>query len=362
MRHLFDFGISQEDPLTELDLLDIRDSDHLLCIASGGEVPLSIFSLRPGVKITAVDISPAQLQLCRLKLQAAIALPFPMNGLFLGYGALDAGTRRNLYFDRIRPGLSKEDHEFWSANLRAIEKGVVHFGRFEGYIRKLRVMAGLIIGKKNSRGLLNCKEPKEQEIFFDTHIAPRRAVQYLFRIAFHPAVYKNRGLNSQGLIHARTNTGDIFFRKFRSFCTATPAGNNYFLHYFLTGSCQSLEAFPEYLREANRKNLAAGKEQIIFKQASLQVELAANPEGHFNKIHLSNIGDWMSREDFQNLLEVICKKCTDQTIICNRFLQKNHLDAEQICNNRFSVSPVSRENADRFPFYSILLIRGHGKD
>lgn len=360
MHHLYDFGISQEDPLTELAVLDIRNNDHLLCIASGGEVPLSILCLQPGVKITAVDVSNTQLVLCRLKMQAAGLLPFPLNGQFLGYALLSPKTRREIYFDTLHASLEKEDREFWIQHLAAIETGVVNNGRFEGYIKKLRKIAAVLIGKNNIRELLACPGTGEQQLVFDKKIASRNALRYLFRMAFHPAVYKNRGLSAKGLMHAQANTGQVFFNKFRNFCTATPVTKNYFLHYFLTGDCAAEEAFPEYLQARSRSALVANKERLCFKLSSLQDELAANPAGTFSKIHLSNIGDWMSKEEFNALLGMVCASGNEETRLCYRFLQKNHIDTDQICNNRFAVTAVDCVRTDRFPFYTILSIQGHG--
>lgn len=57
MAILFDFGISQEDPLTEQLVLDVKPTDQILSVASGGEVPLSLLSLNENITISAVDIS-----------------------------------------------------------------------------------------------------------------------------------------------------------------------------------------------------------------------------------------------------------------------------------------------------------------
>lgn len=360
MRHLYDFGISQEDPLIEFHLLEIRQSDHVLCVASAGEVALSLLCLQPGVKITAVDISVTQIALCRLKLQAAIALPFPLNGRFLGYAHLESNTRREIYFDTIHPYLIIEDQKFWLEHLSAIENGVVNLGRFEGYIKRLRKILFIIIGKKNLLQLIACSETAEQQSIFDKQIAGRKAVKYLFRIAFHPAIYKNRGLSSQGLMHARANTGELFLNKFRNFCTATPAKKNYFLQYFLMGECTSSEAFPEYLQEESRRILVANRHNLIFRQSTLQEELAAHPSGIFNKIHLSNIGDWMSKQEFCLFIELLQNTCTNGIKLCYRYLQKNHFEDGHLNNDRFDITPVNIEMTDRFPFYNVLSIKGHG--
>jgi S-adenosylmethionine-diacylglycerol 3-amino-3-carboxypropyl transferase len=358
MQPLYDFGISQEDPLTELQILQIGESDHVLSVASGGEVPLTISSLVPGVKITAVDISNNELVLCRLKWTAAVHLPFPLNGKFLGFARLHAQDRRRIYLNEIEKHLNKEDSDFWSNNLKAIENGVVNCGRFEKYIKWMRRIASLLIGKKNIRALIECDNVEEQAFIFDNKITPRRTIRYFFRLAFHPAIYKNRGLNSTALIHAKKNTGEVFFQKFRSFCTATPSKQNYFLQYFLTGDCQP-GCFPEYLHENNRKALAENKEQLFFKHTSIEKELEISCKGSFTKIHLSNIGDWMKEEEFGNVAQTLSHRSNSQTLACYRFLQKNHFEHSEQSSLHLEIHHYDCEFTDRFPFYSFLLIKPH---
>lgn len=359
MRHLFDFGISQEDPFTEYNVLNIQPGDHVLCIAGGGEMPLSLAGLQPGIRITAVDISTTQLFLARLKLQAAVLLPVPLNGQFLGYARMGKKQRRDIYFDTIRPSLSREDLDFWDQHLEAVERGVINSGRFEKYIKKPRFLAALIMGNKNISRLLECRTIAEQESVFDKYIAKRKSLKLLFKIAFHPAVYKNRGLHAQALIHAKTKTGELFFNKFRSFCTATLTSRNYFFQYFLKGNCLFNESLPEYLQDEYRSAIANAPKNITWKHGSLQDELDAQPPGTFQKIHLSNIGDWMSEEDFDLLLKLLQKKCCKNEMVCYRYLQKNHLAHKDMSGNGFVITELDAEKTDRFPFYSLLSIIHH---
>lgn len=360
MQPLFDFGISQEDPLTELEILAPREQDNLLCIASGGEVPLTILCLRPGIHITAVDISKSQLMLCELKRQSAIQLPFPLNGQFLGYAALPRNDRHQLFTEQIRSHLPADHQEFWLDNYEAILNGVVNNGRFEQYIGRIRGIARLLIGKKNIDDLLGSGNTEEQTRIFDKHIATRITLKYLFRIAFHPAIYKNRGLDSKALIHAHANLGEQYFNRFRNFCTATPANKNYFLHYFLRGSCNDPQAFPEYLQENNVPNLITYQQHLSFRQSSLQTELNLHPPSTFTRIHLSNIGDWMSTGEFDNLMKILQRTCREDTRLCYRFLQKNHLEKTPPDGSHFNIQEVNCEKQDRFPFYSILSMNAYG--
>lgn len=357
MAILFDFGISQEDAFTEQLVLDIKPSDRILSVASGGEIPLSLISLNDNIRICAVDLSENQIRLCRLKLMAAIHLDFPLNGQFLGYADMKGKIRSKFYQKYIRPHLPETDKYFWDQNLQHIENGIVNAGRFEQYIRKMRLVVNLFIGKHNLNQLINSKTIEEQKTIFNEKIATRKSLQLLFKIAFHPAIYKNRGLQEQALIHAKKTTGERFYDKFEDFCTSGLVAKNYFLQYFLSGNCVTNQSFPPYLQPANKNRLTNSLNSIEFETTSLQDALNDKEKGYYNKIHLSNLGDWMSEEDFTLLLEQLKEKCNPGTRICYRYLQKNHFQKSEMPN--FSINKdlsALAQKQDRFPFYGILAI------
>jgi len=355
MAFLFDFGVSQEDPLSEQLVLELKPGDRVLSVASGGEVPLSLICLTDNLHVTAVDISKAQICLCRMKLIAALSLGFPENGQFLGFDHMKPERRIEIYRDLICQHLTEEEILFWEVNLPFVGQGVINAGRFEQYIAKMRFFSNLLIGKRNLQRLIDCQEIEDQREIFEKSIASRKSLQLLFRVAFHPAVYKKRGLQEKALRHAGKSTGERFYRKFESFCIANLASQNYFLQYFLTGRCQTPGAFPHYLQPQNRQRLKNFSEQLQFETISFERKLREEKSNVFNKIHLSNLGDWMSEEEFSDLKGLLQEKCSHGTILCSRYLQKNQFAspgfAPFIFDERCS---EMAQNNDRFPFYTIF--------
>jgi len=357
MKPLFDFGLSQEDPLTEQTLLDLQPHHRVLSVASGGEVPLTLLCLNEQIHITAVDLMPSQIMLCRLKLFAALYVNFPLNGRFLGYAPMKGAERRDLFNRQIKPHLAAEEQAFWEQHLPYIERGVVGLGRFERYIGKMRLVARLFIGDRNLKALIACKTTIEQQSVFSNNIATRKSLRWLFRMAFHPRIYKNRGLQQQALINARTDTGQRFYRRFELFCTGTPASTNYFLQYFLTGKCNTPESFPEYLQPRYKDRLLTNYPNLEFRHSSFQDALREKGPAYFNRIHFSNLGDWMDSSEFSVTMQLLTTHCLPGTKIVYRYLQKDHL-----FNNDFKGITVDKsvadaaQNHDRFPFYTTYLL------
>jgi len=357
MGFLFDFGLSQEDPLTEQSALDLQSTDRLLSLASGGDVALSLLSLNETIHIKAVDISEKQIKLCRLKLAAAVHIDFPLNGGFLGFAIMDPVKRKALYQHAIRPNLPEDDVAFWNRNMQFIEGGIINAGRFEQYIRKMRIVVDLFMGRKNLQRLISCRSRDEQSEIFEKYIALRKSLQILFKIAFHPSIYRKRGLQEQALIHAGKSTGERFYSRFRDFCTASLASENYFLQYFLTGTCITTESFPHYLQPQNKGRLLKNQENFELETSSLQEALCANGKGFYTKIHLSNLGDWLTEEQFQEFMVLMKSFCDPGTKICYRYLQKNHFSGSRTKGFLIDTETSARVQAmDRFPFYGILVV------
>jgi S-adenosylmethionine:diacylglycerol 3-amino-3-carboxypropyl transferase len=177
----------------------------------------------------------------------------------------------------------------------------------------------------------------------------------LFKIAFHPKIYKNRGLSEQALIHASEDTGQRFFRRFNEFCTAGKATENYFLQYFLTGKCITDDSFPDYLKPCNKDRLMANQDSIEFRHIGFAEFMKSEDKLQYNKIHFSNLGDWMNLADFNRCMESVKSKCMPGTRICYRYLQKDHCELGNPKGFDIVRSGLNT-NPDRFPFYTTYLI------
>ncbi len=357
MAALFNFGISQEDPLTEHRVLEIKPGDRVLSLASGGEVPLTLISLTEHIKVTAVDVSEAQIRLCRLKIAAATHMDYPENGGFLGYAPMNETNRYRWFDSRLRWDLTVDDRLYWDNHQKEIRKGIINLGRVEQHITRYRTFAKSFIGKKNLQRLLECSSTDEQKVIFNQKIAKRKSIQALFKFAFQPVLYKQCALDNQAMVHTNRLTGAHLYDKFEEFCTYNPAARNYFLHYFLLGGCININAFPDYLKPENKACLLSNLDNLELKQLSFKEALMEKEKGYFNKIHLSNLGDYSTEEQFSELVQTLADKCQEGTRICARHLLRNYFNDQAA--NGFSIdkaASIQAEYRDRFPFYNILSI------
>jgi len=356
MDFLFNYGMSQEDAITESKALNLTGGDLLLCIASAGEIPLNIAALH-NVKIIATDVSSNQIRLCRIKQIAALNVDPLIAASFLGYMSMEERKREEIFRDKIAVSLSLEDREFWIKNLDAIKGGVINNGRFERYMLKIAGLGRFIAGGKNLYSLFECNSIEEQKEIFDKKINGM-LVRGLFRTAFHPWIYKNRGIDPAGLTHSGArNIGEFFFKRFRNFCCNTLSRENYFLQFTFFNRILFREALPEFLQPEFHGILKNNITNIEYMETSVEKILEAEDCGKFNKIHISNIGDWMSKEAMADMFRLIRDKTMPGARIIMRYIHMNHkipgFVPELVADYDMGEDLVL---LDRYPFYSIVPI------
>jgi len=356
MSHIFDFGISQDDASIEKQALDIKDGDNLLCISSAGEVPLNLLALN-NIKVKAVDISVNQNHLVKLKLNAVRSLEPLEAAKFIGFMDTTPEHRNQLY-KKVSELLNEEEKLFWNLKPSVIERGPIRAARFEKYIKKFNGIALMVIGKKNMLRLFELDSIEEQKEFFDDKINSF-FLKKIFQIVFHPKLYKNRGIASEGLIYnEEKNISEFFFNKFRDFCCATQARKNYYLQFTFFNRIIFPECLPDYLSEKGMNRIIKNIYNFNIETVSYTEALENCKEGEFNKFHLSNIGDWMGTDDFSELLKLIDLKSAVKGKINSRFIYHKHCIPKELKEHFTFEEALGRalSKHDKYPFYGLAPI------
>lgn len=169
-------------------------------------------------------------------------------------------------------------------------------------------------------------------------------------------------MESSGLQHSgQRDIAHFFYDRFRNFCTATLARHNYYLQFTFFGKILFSEALPEYLQEEGVRRIR-NSIQLHFYQKSFTDMLMERPANYYNKLALSNIGDWMSVQQYQDLLELIAKKTSDGTRVLSRYIHLNHILPNHLQPYFDKTNHMLQlESQCRYPFYSLQqLIRSTG--
>lgn len=356
-KYLYDFGVSQDDPQSELRALQLIPGDRVLCIASAGEVPLELLvNSDPSIVVDAVDIAPSQLMLSNLKLRAALTLETDEVARFLGYLPSDKQSREN-WFQQIKGELPEQEVHFWQNNAEIFEDGPIHLGRYETYIALFAPLGRMLLGGKHKiRKMFECKTIQEQKTYFDTELRSR-LLKNLFKVMFDRRLYKNKGVSEQGLMHmGKQNLGITFYNKFRDFCTRTPVRENWILQFVLFNQVLHEDALPSYLLANGRKRLRDEYDRLNFIKQSYTEILQNTEAGTYNKFALSNVSDWLSDGEFAELMDLIINKSGTNArgliryIHSPGYITEEQLDAIEL-KNEWGTELLEQ---DRFPFYNLI--------
>ena len=355
MTHLYNFGISQEDERTEAAALDLQPTDRVLCVASAGDMPLSLLALGAG-EVHAVDVDPHQLELTRLKLAAVCALPRQDAARFLGFRPAPAGQRL-AWLDVVTAALAPASAAFWRTHRAEVAAGAIWAGRFERYVRRLAPLLLALVGPGRVRAFFDAATLDQQRRRFDASFG-RRRVRALFKLAFHPAVFRRRGMDPRSLSHrdAARSLGDQYFDQLRQMGTATPAADNPLFQLMLLGHTLGADVVPAYLSAPGAARVRARCAHVHLHQADLADWLEAAPPDAFDKVHLSNVPDWLDAAAFARVLRLVCARARRPARVVWRFI---HVD-RPVPDDLRGVLTVDAEAGrrlaaqDRFPFYGVV--------
>jgi S-adenosylmethionine-diacylglycerol 3-amino-3-carboxypropyl transferase len=354
MKHLFNFGISQDDAETEKAALEIKDGDRVICLASAGEVPLNLLAAND-ISIDAVDVSQEQICLSKLKLAAAIHLDQLEAARLIGYMPCTK-MERKAYFERIALFLDPKDQTFWSEHPEIFSQGPVHRARFEKYLAKFNKIVVLLMGRKRLLQFCELDDVISQQEVFDKQLRTGM-IRLIFKIAFHPRIYKNRGMDAEGLKHSGTrNITEFFFSRFRYFFIATSARKNFHLHLTLFNKVLFKEALPLFLQDNAKFVLTKRSNKLTFYNISIEKHIEKSEGNQYNKFALSNIGDWLSVAAFNELIRTILSRSNDGAKIFLRYIHYPQALPEEF-SERITIEQErgkSLETKDRYPFYNLV--------
>lgn len=135
-----------EDNLVEHQCLHEGLYESLFCIAGSAERLIALLD-KPTLKnVFVIDLNSDALYLSELKIKA---LQFFSVEEYLKFGGVQdvPAYERLKMFDRIAPNLSDDCLHFWRENQAAIKAGILHTGHFERFLKKIRPLLMLWLGK-----------------------------------------------------------------------------------------------------------------------------------------------------------------------------------------------------------------------
>ena len=277
------FSQVREDPRLDLAVLRrVRSPADVVMIASGGDTAVCL-AREPLRSLTLVDMNPAQLALCRLKLHLA-GTASPTRSLeLLGHRETDAGERK-AELKRLCDDLELPDNVFGPAEVVAAH-GPDRVGRYEVLFASLH--EALKVGWEPIQAMLQMPLPQHNGSngsqlgsVLDEALERVMGLPNLVALFGHEATQ-----NPRQSFHRH------FAERVRCGVTAHPPSENPFLWQMLAGS------FPPGMRYDWFESEAPLQAAPHFVHGRMSDTLAVMPEESADFVHLSNILDWLSEAE-----------------------------------------------------------------
>lgn len=292
-----------EDPLIDMEAMELGPDSDIVTIASGGCNMLSYLTAGPR-SLHAVDLNTAHVALGRLKLAAVHHLPDHES--FHRFFAR-SGQRANIaaYQRHVRPHLDDTTARYWEGRdrigrkrINAFARNVYTRGLLGQFISAAHVIARLY--RIDPRELLEARTLEEQRAIFDRRLAPlfdRKFVRWLtgqpaslFGLGIPPAQY-------EALCAGEADgMADVLRHRLEKLACDFSVRDNYFAQqaFGRRYADDPGAALPPYLEARHYGALVAHADRAAIHHANYVDFLRRHAPGSFDRYVLLDAQDWMS--------------------------------------------------------------------
>jgi len=303
-----------EDPVVDMEALQIAPHHRLITIASGGCNAVSYLTADPA-EIIAVDLNTAHIALNRLKIAAARHLP-DYETFLTFFGAADETANVTAYERHIRPRLDEDTRAYWSSRDLSGRRRIGRFAR--GFYRTGLLgrfvsaghMAARLYGR-DPRRMMRARSIEEQRAIYTRELQPlfkKRLVRAildqrssLFGLGIPPAQY-------DALAGGRPMHEVVEERLARLAC-----GFDLEVNYFAWQAFGRRYAtdgtgpLPPYLQRHHYEAVRDRAYRIQIRNISFTDQLRALPAAHLDRYVLLDAQDWMTDLDLADLWREITR-------------------------------------------------------
>lgn len=292
-----------EDPIVDMDALEIRPDSDIITIASGGCNMLSYLTAKPN-SITAVDLNTAHVALGRLKLTAAQYLPD--HAAFHRFFA-QAGRKENVaaYRTYVAPHLDEVTRRYWEGRglsgrrrISAFTRNFYTNGLLGQFIGGAHLIARLY--RIDPREILGATSLEEQREIFETRMAPIFDKKFIRWLTQQPASLFGLGIppaQYEALCEGDAQSMNAVLRqRLEKLACDFDIRQNYFAwQAFGRGYGDApLASVPPYLEEAHHATVRDSVKRAQILHGNFADRLRSLPEGALDRYVLLDAQDWMT--------------------------------------------------------------------
>lgn len=293
------YSLVWEDSQTLYNALDINENDHLLIITSAGCNVLNAL-LRNPASVTAIDLNPVQNKLLLLKKHIILHHDFDVYQSLSGFNGKNAVSHAK---QELFETLPVDERNYWIGFFNDHPDGLLTSGKLESYITAFYKTLHRV-EQQNLHKLITFENIKEQYDFFKKYLH-KSCFKQLF-INYFNDENLSKGRDTELLKYASETGGEAFYNRLVQQVRSTLINNNFYFRFFFFGPLDLPEnILPPCYRKENYHALKSqlSRLQIITGEA---IDYLLSPSGTtVNKASLSNIFEYISRQEFKNVCHAL---------------------------------------------------------
>jgi S-adenosylmethionine-diacylglycerol 3-amino-3-carboxypropyl transferase len=292
-----------EDPIVDMEALQLKPTDRVVAIASGGCNVLSYLTADPA-EVIAVDLNGAHIALNKLKICGLKT--FASHAEFFGFfGRADSRENIAVYDARLKPHLDDTSRAYWEARgvggRRRIDAFAHNFYR-HGLLGRF-IGAGHFVARlygKRLDAVLSAETLDQQRFAFEREIAPLFEKRFVRWLARRPAALYGLGIppaQYQALAaDGPDGVAEVLKRRVERLACDFPVQDNYFAWqaFGRRYDAKPAPSLPPYLHADNFEAVKARADRVRMRHGSLTDALAAEAPESLDAYVLLDAQDWMN--------------------------------------------------------------------
>jgi len=297
-----------EDPVVDMEGLELQPDSRLMCIASGSCNALSYLTANPA-SVTAVDLNHAHVALGQLKITAIKHLPnYERFHRFFAHA--DHKENREVYTTMIAPHLDPESRRYWEKRdikgrrrISYFTKGLYKRGLLGNFIGLAHLFAKLY--KIDLSRVLEAQTLEEQREAFESELAPVFEKRFIRWLTNQPASLFGLGIPPAQFEHLAGDErmAEVLRRRLEKLACDFEVKDNYFAwQAFGRGYSRAEDApLPPYLQRRNWEAMRERIDRLEVIRANMVEWIGASEPASMDRFVLLDAQDWMNNAQLDDL-------------------------------------------------------------
>lgn len=336
-----------EDHIVLENALNIQPEDNIISITSAGCNVLSMLLKNPN-SITAIDLNPAQTALFKLKIAGIKYLEHDSYLKLLGH--IPSQIAWEIY-QELEPCLDGDTQDYFNQRRQYFGSGLCHCGKLETYFQNFASkINNKTIKKSDLLSLLNLETIEQQREQLTKLFTPE--FEEVFLAYFDQSNQSQHGRDIEKYKHVKSeNISSSLLNKFKACANELLFKDNFYTQYFLTGNYIDINHSYPYLQKENFEKLKELIHKIKIVTDEVEKHMSKCPKGTYTKANLSDIFEYMSKNDSDLLMQQIASQMNPGSRIAywNLYVDRN----SEVVNKLKRMDQLSQnlKTIDRVWFY-----------